>query len=51
MNKRVSELVDTLTALSAALSSGYKCNGEIAEVIRELRLELGLKNSGFKGDR
>jgi hypothetical protein len=48
MNERVSELTAYLTALSDAQGSGYKCNGEIAEVIRELRFETGLVNADDK---
>lgn len=42
MNERVRELTAYLTALSNAQGNGYKCNGEIAEVIRELRYETEL---------
>ena len=48
MNERVNELTKYLTALSNAQSSGYKCNGEIAEVIRELRYETGVANADDK---
>jgi hypothetical protein len=48
MNERVGELTKYLTALSDAQGGGYKCNGEIAEVIRELRFETGLVNAEDK---
>jgi hypothetical protein len=48
MNERVDDLTTYLKALIDAQNSGYKCNGEIAEVIRELRHETGVANSEDK---
>ncbi|AZU61059.1 hypothetical protein [Neobacillus mesonae] len=48
MIERVNELTKYLSALSEAQNSGYKCNGEMAEVIRELRVETGLVNTEDK---
>jgi hypothetical protein len=44
MSERVPELTKYLLALSEAQKSGYKCSGEMSEVIRELRCEIGLVN-------
>ena len=48
MNERVGDLTTYLKVLIDAQSSGYKCNGEIAEVIRELRHETGIVNAEDK---
>lgn len=48
INERVADLTTYLNALSNAQSSGYKCNGEIAEVIRHLRFETGIVNDDDK---
>ena len=44
MNVRIEELTAYLNALTSANSSGYKCDREIAEVIKELRRELSLSS-------
>jgi hypothetical protein len=48
MNERVTDLTTYLKVLVDAQNSGYKCNGEIAEVIRELRFETGVANTEDK---
>jgi hypothetical protein len=43
LNERVKELLDYLNTLSQVQGSGHYVNEEIKEVIKEVRLELGLE--------
>jgi hypothetical protein len=42
-NERVKELLDYLNVLSQVQGSGHYVNEEIKEVVKEIRLELGLE--------
>jgi hypothetical protein len=42
MNEKITELTTFLSALAQVQGNGYKCHGEISEVIRELRNLTGI---------
>jgi hypothetical protein len=43
LNERVKELLDYLNVLSQVQASGHYVNEEIKEVVKEIRLELGME--------
>jgi hypothetical protein len=54
LNDRVKELLEYLNVLSQVQGSGHYVNEEIKEVVKEIRLELGLekrKNDTLKQSR